>query len=75
MVPVVNEIQAQGVEVEHIPSGCTYLCNLLILAPTSHTRAFANEMGMLDDGKGSNEWNNKSTYEKQHFTVGVICEK
>ena len=26
MASVVNEIQALGVEVEHIPSGCTYLC-------------------------------------------------
>ena len=26
MASVVNEIQALGVEVEHIPGGCTYLC-------------------------------------------------
>ena len=26
-------------------------------------------MGMLDDGRGFNKWNNKSTYEKGHFTV------
>ena len=26
MASVVNVIQALGVEVEHIPSGCTYLC-------------------------------------------------
>ena len=26
MASVVNEIQDLGVEVEHIPGGCTYLC-------------------------------------------------
>ena len=38
-------------------------------------QAFANKMGMLDDGRGSNKFNNKSTYKKGHCTVGVVCKK
>ena len=71
MAFVVNEIQALGVEVKHIPSGCTYLCQ----HQQAIQKAFTNEMGMLDDGRASNRWNNKSTYEKGHCTVGVVYEK
>ena len=53
MTSVVNEIQELGVEVEHIPGGCTYLCqpvNIGINKPYKKHMRHQWEIWMISEG-------------------------
>ena len=53
MASVVNEIQDLGVEVEHIPGGCTYLCqpvNIGINKPYKKHMRRQWELWMISEG-------------------------
>ena len=49
MGTVVNRIQSMGIEVVHIPAGCTYLCQLINVGINKQMSS-SSKVGRLDGG-------------------------